>query len=182
LGNPLLIVKTAGDPLLVLPTIRSAIWKMDSSIGLGRGNMPIEEYLQQFSYSVPKFGLIMFGTFAGIGLVLVIIGVFSVMAYSVSVQTHEIGVRMALGAQRENILAMVIKNGLTLVAAGILVGVMASYVLTRALASQIWGVSPTDPLTFVVVVAVIVTVGIAACLLPARRATRVDPMVALRYE
>ncbi len=126
--------------------------------------------------------MITLGIFAGIGLALVIIGVFSVMAYTVSLETHDIGVRMALGAQQSDILRMVLLKGLRLIAAGIVVGLLASYGATRLIASQIWGVSPTDPLTFAGVVLAIVVVGVAACLLPARRATRVDPLIALRYE
>jgi putative ABC transport system permease protein len=100
----------------------------------------------------------------------------------VSLQTHEIGIRMALGAQQDNILRMALKKGLLLITAGIVVGLLARFGLTRLMASQIWGVSPTDPITFAAVVAAIVLVGLAACFLRARRATQVDPLVALRYE
>ena len=113
---------------------------------------------------------------------LVVIGVFSVMAYTVSLQTHEIGIRMALGAQQNNVLQMVVQKGMRLIAAGVVIGLLASFALTRLLASQIWGVSATDPLTFSAVVLVVVAVGLVACLLPAQKATRVDPLVALRYE
>jgi putative ABC transport system permease protein len=112
----------------------------------------------------------------------VLIGIFSVMAYTVALRTHEIGVRVALGAQQTNILRLVLLNGFRLVAIGVLIGFLASYELTRFLASQISGVSATDPLTFAAVVTVIVVVALAACLLPARRAAAVDPLVALRYE
>ncbi len=104
------------------------------------------------------------------------------MAYTVSLRTHEIGVRVALGAQQSNILRLVLINGFRLVTVGILIGLLASYVLTRFLASQISGVSATDPWTFAAVVTVVVSVGLAACLFPARRASSVDPLVALRYE
>ena len=113
---------------------------------------------------------------------LVVIGVFSVMGYIVSLQTREIGIRMALGAQQRNILRLVLLNGLRLVAAGIFAGLLASYALTRFLVSQIPGVSPTDPVTFALVVVVVVSAGLTACLLPARRASQSDPLVALRYE
>jgi putative ABC transport system permease protein len=115
-------------------------------------------------------------------LVLVAIGVFSVMAYSVSLQTHEIGIRMALGAQQNSVLKMVLSKGLLIIAIGIAVGELASFGLTRLIKSQIWGVSSHDPVTFGAVLAVLVVVGISACLVPARRATQVDPLVALRYE
>jgi putative ABC transport system permease protein len=123
-----------------------------------------------------------FAPLAGIALLLVVIGIFSVIAYSVSLQTHEIGVRMALGAQRDNILHMILARGARLIGLGTVVGLIASFCLTRFLVSQIWGVSATDPWTFVAVVALVAVVGVAACLLPARRAAAVDPLVALRYE
>ncbi len=104
------------------------------------------------------------------------------MAYTVSIRIREIGIRMALGAQQKNILRMVLLNGFRLVAAGIFVGVIASYVLTRFLVTQIPGVSATDPATFAAVVTIVVSVGLTACLLPARRAAQTDPLVALRYE
>jgi putative ABC transport system permease protein len=104
------------------------------------------------------------------------------MAYTVSLETQEIGVRMALGAQQREILKMVLRRGMVLIVAGMAIGLLTSYGLTRFLASQIWGVSATDPWTFGAVVAVVVGVGLAACYLPARRATEVDPLVALRYE
>jgi len=104
------------------------------------------------------------------------------MAYTVSLQTHEIGIRLALGAQQTSILTMILTKGMRLMAAGVLIGLLASYYLTRFIASQIWGVSTTDPWTFVAVIIVVVSVGLTACLMPARRAARVDPLVALRYE
>jgi putative ABC transport system permease protein len=119
---------------------------------------------------------------AGIGLLLVIIGIFSVMAYTVSLQTHEIGIRTALGAQQASILKMILAKGASLLAVGIVIGLSASYGLTGFLASQIWGVSVTDPLTFASVATIVLAVGLSACFLPAHRATQVDPLVALRYE
>jgi len=104
------------------------------------------------------------------------------MAYSVSLQTHEIGIRMALGAQKGNILTMVLRNGLTLIMTGIILGVLASLALTRFIASQLSGVKATDPWTFGIVAVIILVVGLAACFFPARRATQVDSLVALHYE
>jgi putative ABC transport system permease protein len=141
----------------------------------------LEGALQEF-YRGPQFELVMLAAFAAIGLALVVIGIFSVMAYTVSLQTHEIGIRMALGAQQNNIFQMILTKGARLLGAGILLGLFASYGLTRFLASQIWGVSATDPWTFGAVAALLVAVGLGACFLPARRATRVDPLIALRYE
>jgi predicted permease len=176
-----ILVRTAVDPLSLLPNVRQEISAVDSSVALAQTDT-IESYLTQWTYAEPDFAVTTLGIFAVIGLALVIIGVLGVMAYSVSLQTQEIGVRIALGAQQSDILKMVLLKGLRLIAAGVVIGVLASYVATRLIASQIWGVSPTDPLTFAAVVTTIILVGLAACLIPARRATRVDPMVALRYE
>ena len=115
-------------------------------------------------------------------MILSAIGIFSVMAYTVSLQTHDIGVRMALGAQPSGVLRMVMIKGLQPIFAGVVVGLFASWGLTRLMASQLWGVTATDPWTFSGVVILLAAVGVAACLLPARRATRVDPLIALRYE
>jgi putative ABC transport system permease protein len=143
---------------------------------------PLEEFLQRNTYSTPEFGLTISAPLASIALLLVIAGVFSVMAYTVSLQTREIGIRMALGAQQGNILRMLLLRGLRLVGAGVVVGVLAGLGLTRFIASQIWGISATDPVTFVGVAILLTIVALAACYVPARRATKVDPMVALRYE
>jgi putative ABC transport system permease protein len=142
----------------------------------------LETYLRQYDYAAPEFGLVTLGSFAGIGLLIVTVGIFGVMAYTVSLRVHEIGIRMALGAQQNSILKMILAKGVRMVAVGIIIGLFASYGLTRFLASQIWGVSTTDPWTFAAVAMLAVFAGLAACLLPARRATRVDPLVALRYE
>lgn len=143
---------------------------------------PYTDVFYGLTYSTHELGLTTFTGVAGIALLLVVIGVFSVMAYTVSLKTREIGVRMALGAQQGEILRMVLRGGFVLLAAGIAIGLFASYGLRRFLASQIWGVSATDPWTFGAVVALVVGVGLAACYFPARKATQVDPLFALRYE
>ena len=176
-----ILVRTAVAPLSIVPDVRREVWAVDSNVALSDTGT-LEGFLHRRGYAAPEFGLIALGAFAGMGLVLVIVGVFSVMAYSVSLQTHEIGVRMALGAQPGDILRMVLTKGLALIVTGIFVGLLASVSLTRFLASQIWGVSATDPWTFAAVAVVILVVGLAACALPSRAATQVDPMVALRYE
>lgn len=180
-GDRGILVRTAVDPDLLLNSVRKEIWAVDRNVALADTGS-LESYLEKFSYAQPRFGVASLGVFAAIGLMLVVIGVFSVMAYTVSLQTHEIGIRMALGAQQSNVLQMVLRKGMRLMIAGIVTGLLASFALTRLLASQIWGVSATDPLTFTVVVVVVVGVGLVACLMPARRATHVDPLVALRYE
>ena len=178
-GAIMVRTNVAADSLL--PAISREIWAVDRDVSVSSAGS-LDAYLYQSSYAQPAFGLMTLGGLAAIGLILIVIGVFSVMAYTVSLQTHEIGVRMALGAQRENILKMILSRGARLIAAGTLVGLVASFWLTRFLASQIWGVSATDPWTFAAVVVLVALVGVAACVLPARRAATVDPLVALRYE
>jgi predicted permease len=175
------LARTTVDPKTLLTGVQRAVWEVDPEIAVNESGS-IESFLESYAYKEPQFDLITLGSFAGIGLVLVVFGVFSVMAYTVSLRTPEFGIRMALGAQRADILSMVLRSGFALIAAGGLVGLFGSFALTRFLASQLQGVSPTDPLTFGVVLAVILVTGLAACLLPARRAARVDPLVALRYE
>jgi len=174
------MARSAVDPNLLLKTFGQEPRDLDPSVEIAESGT-LESSLHKF-YRGPQFELVTVASFAGIGLALVLIGIFSVMAYTVALRTHEIGVRVALGAQQTNILRLVLLNGFRLVAIGVLIGLLASYELTRFLASQISSVSATDPLTFAAVVAVIVVVALAACLLPARRAAAVDPLVALRYE
>ncbi len=180
-GSRALLVKTSQSPESLTTAIRQQIWKVDPDIALSQTGS-LESILQRDDYAFPQFEFIALGGFALIGLILISIGVFSVMSYSVSLKTHEVGVRMALGARRESILQMVLKKGLTMIAIGAASGILISLLLTRFLKSFIYGVSPTDPWTFFAVIACIFLVGAAACLLPARRAAAVDPMVALRYE
>ena len=176
-----ILVRTSKDPASMLNTVRRQIWAVDPNVALTLTGT-LQDFLKSFSYSGPRFSLILLGVFAGVGLVLVAIGVYSVIAYTVSRQTHEIGIRMALGASGADVLRMVLRMGVRLVGLGTVAGLAASLLLTRYLGSQIWGVSPRDPATLCAVVGVIVVAGTAACYFPARRATRVDPMVALRYE
>lgn len=174
------MARTSVDPGSLLKDMGQEVRALDPGAQISTSGT-LEGSLREF-YRGPQFRLVALAGFAGVGLVLVVIGIFSVMAYNVSLQTHEIGIRMALGAQQANILGLVLLHGFRLVAGGILVGLLFSYALTRLLASQISDVSATDPWTFAAVLVLVVIVGLAACLLPALRASRVDPLVALRYE
>jgi putative ABC transport system permease protein len=127
-------------------------------------------------------GALFAGALGGLGLVLAVVGVYGVVSYSATQRMHEIGVRMALGAQRGDILQMVLRQGLILVAVGIGIGAAAALGLGRFMANLLFGIKPHDPLTYSLVALLLVTVAVVACLIPARRATRVDPMIALRYE
>jgi len=175
------LVRTSSRPEALLNSVRREIWAVDRNVALTNTGT-LTEFLKQFSYAEPQFSLILLGVFATVGLMLVAIGVYSVIAYTVSRQTHEIGIRMALGAGRADVLRMVVRMGLQLVALGVVIGLAASLGVTRVIASQVWGISPHDPATITVVVAVMSAAGVAACYFPARRAMKVDPMVALRYE
>jgi putative ABC transport system permease protein len=180
-GERNILVTTAMDPKSLLAGVQREIWGVDSSAAVTHSGS-IQDFLGEFAYAKPQFGVIATSAFAGIGLALVLVGIFSVMAYTVALRTQEIGIRMALGAQHGNILTLVLQQGLRLISVGILIGVLASLGLTRFLASQIQGVSATDPLTFFAVVTLFLAVGLIASLLPARRAAGIDPLVALRYE
>jgi putative ABC transport system permease protein len=181
MGNRSILVRTAIDPSSMSESIRREIWAVDSKVALTDIGS-LESFLKERAYTRPEFALMALGTFAVIGLALVAFGVFSVMQYSVSLQTQEIGVRVALGAQRRDILSMVLWKGLRLIVAGIIMGLLSSLVLTRFLAAQIWGISSTDPLTFSGVSILLALIALAACYIPARRAMHVDPIVALRSE
>ena len=181
IGDRGILVRTSIDPAAMIDPVRHAIWSVDRNIAM-TFTLTDEQYLERFSYAEPRFGMVLLSVFAGVGLVLVGVGVFSVIAYTVSRQTQEIGIRIALGASRANVMAMVVRMGMRLLAIGVALGLLASFAITRVIAAQLWGVSPHDPLTLAGVVAVVVAAGLAACYFPARRATRVDPLVALRYE
>jgi predicted permease len=176
-----LLVRTAGEPLAMRHTIQHEIWAVDRNVPMIFADSLANELKTSF-YAEPRFALTLLAVFAGVGLMLVAIGVYSVVAYTVSQQTHEIGIRMALGAEPTQVLGMVLLMGARLVLFGAAAGVLASFAATRVLASQLWSVSPHDPLTLTGVVAVIAVAGMLACYLPARRATRMDPMLALRSQ
>ncbi|HEV8147599.1 MAG TPA: ABC transporter permease [Bryobacteraceae bacterium] len=176
-----LLVRTAGDPMATLNAVRREIWNVDRGVAVTNAGS-LNDFLSQYSYAGPRFSLMLLGVFAGVGLALVALGVYSVIAYTVSRQTHEIGIRMALGAAQGDVFGMVLRMGLKLLAIGVAAGLAASLGVTRVLQAQLWNISPRDPMTFGIVVGVVTIVGLAACYFPARRATRVDPMVALRYQ
>ncbi len=129
-----------------------------------------------------RFNAAILGAFAGLAVLLAAVGIYGVMAYAVGQRTHEIGVRMALGAERADVLRMVLRQGLGLALLGVAIGLGASLALTWLIKTMLYGVTTTDPATFAVVTAILVTVALIACWIPARRATRVDPVIALRYE
>jgi putative ABC transport system permease protein len=174
------MARTTDDPNALWKTIEQEVKAIDPTVSLAATGT-LEGYISEF-YRGSQFELAVFVAFAAAGLVLVIIGVYSVVSYAVSLRTQEIGIRAALGAQKADILYLVLADGLYWVAAGILIGLFASFALTRFLASQISGVSLTDSWTITAVMLLVVGVSLAATIVPAHRATSVDPAIALRYE
>lgn len=175
-----LVVRTAGEPLSFAGAVREQVRALDPQLPV---SAPLTgEALIAQSESQRSFFLTLMAAFAGIALTLAGLGIYAVMAYSVTQRRQEIGVRLALGAQARDIRAMVMGEGARLVLAGVLLGTGGALALTRLLEQLLYGVSPTDPLTFAAVPVVLALVAFAACAMPARRASRIDPMVALRYE
>jgi putative ABC transport system permease protein len=175
------LVRTSADPMLMMNAVRQEIWGTDRSVALTfTGTM--ESFINSFSYSQPRFGLLLITVFAAVGVILVSIGVYSVIAYTTARRTHEIGIRMALGAEGGDVQRLVIRTGLRLVGLGIAIGLAASLGLSRLISSQLWGVSAHDPVTLLIVPVLLLIIGVLACWIPARRATRVSPVIALRYE
>ncbi len=175
-----LVVKAERDPMSVVAAVKNRIWSVD-------GQQPIatiatmDEVIAR-SVAGRRFNLLLFGSFAAVALLLAAVGVYGVISYTISQRTHEIGVRMALGAKTTDVLRLFIVQGLRLVAAGVLIGLAGSFALTRMMKDLLFGVSATDPLTFAIIPMVLIAVALVACWIPARRATRVDPMIALRHE
>ncbi|HEY4816582.1 MAG TPA: ABC transporter permease [Candidatus Acidoferrum sp.] len=175
------LVRTGPEPMTLMNPIRQEIWATDSNVALTFTGT-LESFIASFSYAGPRFGFLLMTVFGSIGLVLVTIGVYSVLAYTTTRRTHEIGIRMALGAEKRDVLRLVIRMGLGLVGGGIILGIVASLAVARVIATQLWGVSAYDPITLTTVSALLLITGIVACWVPARRASRVDPLIALRYE
>jgi putative ABC transport system permease protein len=176
-----ILVRTAGEPLSMLNVVQHEIWVTDANVALTFTGT-LEGYISQFSYAGPRFGFFLMTIFSSIGLVLVTLGVYSVLAYTTARRTHEIGIRMALGAESTDVLRLILRMGLRLVGIGVGIGLIASLALGRVIATQLWGVSAYDPWTLSCVPLLLIMTGLFACWVPARRAAGVDPLVALRYE
>lgn len=176
-----LLVRTSQDPGTMMNALRKEVWATDAGVPLAYSGT-LEDRISEGLYAGPRFGLLLTAIFACIGLVLVTVGVYSVLAYSTARRTHEIGIRMALGAAGDDVLGMVVKTGLRLVAAGMAIGIAVSLALGRLMGTQLVGVRAYDPATLATTTLLLTLTAAVACWIPARRASRVDPMVALRYE
>jgi predicted permease len=174
------VLRTTGDPLLLGAAIRSEMRQLDPALPIR--NLRSMEQLVGRSVAPQRFNMSLLGLFAALGLALAAVGIYGVMAYGVAQRTQEIGLRMALGAQTRDVLKLVVKQGMMLALLGVALGLLASLALTRLLKNLLFGVSATDPLTFIVIALLLTVVALLACWVPARRAARVDPMVALRCE
>jgi putative ABC transport system permease protein len=175
-----IVVKTASKPGEMFGAVRSAILSVDSEQAVY--NVATLEELQSNSIVLRSFFMVLLITFAVLALLLAVVGIYGVMSYAVTQRTQEIGIRMALGAGAGDVLKLILRNGMALTAGGVVIGLAGAFILTRLLAVLLFGVRPTDALTFVTVSFTLVAAALAACYLPARRAAKVDPLVALRYE
>ena len=172
-----LVIRTAGDAAAFAPTLRREVQALDKDQPVY--NVRTMDDVVANSLGTRRVSMQLFAVFAIAALLLAAIGVYGVMAYSVAQRTQEIGIRMALGAQRSDVLALVIRQGLRLTVIGVVVGVAGAFALTRLMTNLLFGVGATDPLTFVVIPLLLLFVALVACYLPARRAARLDPTIAL---
>jgi putative ABC transport system permease protein len=175
-----LVIRTAVPPMNLVPAVRGAIHEVDPDQPISNVRTMAEILGEETG--ARQLGMALLAVFSGLALLLSALGIYGVLSYFVAQHTPEIGVRMALGAQTSNILGLVLKKGMMLTGVGVVIGLAAAFALTRLMRSLLYDVSPGDPLTFVTVALLLVGVALAACWIPARRAARVDPLVALRYE
>jgi putative ABC transport system permease protein len=173
-------LRTQGDPLQLSAPVRKLVQAIDPLQPIF--SIQSMDRVVSDSVSDRRLNLLLLGIFAAVALLLASVGIYGVMSYSVEQRTREIGIRMALGAERRSVLRLIVGQGARLAAAGIGVGVIGAFALSRVMAGLLYGVSPTDPLTYVALAALLAAVAVAACAVPARRAVRVDPAVALRAE
>jgi putative ABC transport system permease protein len=174
------VVRTTTDPLSLVSAVRREVQALDP-------NQPVfnvstmESTLDQ-SLATEKLSMGLLAALASLALILAAVGIYGVLSYTVMQRTHEIGIRMAIGAQRRDVFTMVIGRGMKLVLTGVALGLIGAFSLTRLMRTMLFGVAPTDPVTFVSIAILLTAIAMLACYVPGRRATKVDPLVALRYE
>jgi putative ABC transport system permease protein len=175
-----LVVRTATEPLSLVGAVKNQIQTIDKDLPLGESKT-MQQVLSD-STSGRRFNLILLTAFATVALILALVGIYGVMSYAVTQRTHEIGIRVAIGAQSRDVFRMVVGEGMILALIGIAIGLVGAFALTRLMTSMLFAVEPTDPATFITIAALLTAVTLLACYIPGRRATKVDPLVALRYE
>jgi ABC-type antimicrobial peptide transport system permease subunit len=175
-----LTLRTTADPTRTTAGVRHAIWSVDRDQPVS--NVRTMEQILDEEMIQRRIGMTLLGAFAALALLLASLGIYGVLSWVVAQRTQEIGIRMALGAQRHHVMRIVVSDGMRLAAAGVAIGLSASFGLTRLMSGLLFGVSATDPLTFAIVPVVLIVVALAACFVPARRAIKTDPLVALRCE
>ncbi|HLN58254.1 MAG TPA: FtsX-like permease family protein, partial [Thermoanaerobaculia bacterium] len=174
------VVRTTADPAALAPAARRAVWSIDPRVTISQVQT-MEEVVAQAN-ARPRFYLLLLATFAGVALILAAVGIYGVISYSVSRRRHEIGLRMALGAGQRDVLRLVVRQGMRIALAGAGAGLAGALLLTRLMSALLYGVGSNDPVTFVLVTLTLTAVALVASYIPARRATRIDPLVALRHE
>jgi putative ABC transport system permease protein len=179
-GRSNLVVRVQGDPLNLVGAIRREVHAIDPEQPVAAVRT-MNDWIDR-SVATPRYNTLLLGLFAVVALLLATTGIYGVMSYVVGQRTHEIGIRMALGARRWNVLGLVLRQGMVLVLIGVVLGLFGAFAVTRVMSSLLFGVTAKDPFTFAVVAVLLAVVAFVACYLPARRATKVDPLVALRYE
>jgi putative ABC transport system permease protein len=175
-----LVVRTTNDPHSVITAVQNEVHAMDSELPIFNVKT-MDEYISA-TVAGPRFNATLLVIFAGVALVLTIVGLYGVMSYSVAQRTNEIGIRMALGAQTSDVLRLIVSQGFKLVLIGLGIGLVGAFGLMRVISSLLFGVTTRDPMTFAAVAVLLALVALLACYIPARRATRLDPLHALRYE
>jgi putative ABC transport system permease protein len=175
-----LLVRAAGEPSSIVAAVRGQVQSLEKNLPVSNP-MPMREWIGNSLYAA-RMGALLLGVFAALALVLASIGLYGVMSFAVSQRTRELGIRMALGAQAKDVFNLVLRQGMGLIVCGLVLGLGVSVAVTRLLTSFLYGISPTDGITFAAIPIVLAIVAGLACCIPARRATNVDPLVALKYE
>jgi putative ABC transport system permease protein len=175
-----LVMRTTIEPMGVAASVRNTIWSVDKDQTVA--DIDTMDHIVAEALARQRFSMVLLGLFAGLALLLASVGIYGVMSYSVAQRTREIGIRIALGARRTDVLQMTVAQGLKLVGAGMMIGLVAAFLVTRVLATLLFGITATDPITFAGISVVLLAVAILASYIPALRATRVDPITALRAQ